>query len=231
MNIQWLGHSAFKVTAGKTQVLFDPFLNGNPTFSGDYASAIAGTTHVLLTHGHGDHVGDTFDILRKTGATVVAAHELAELIQLDVPGAKVRGMGIGGEADLGGFAVAMVRADHSSSYEHSDGRVIYCGNPTGLILKLDGHSLYHMGDTAAFSDMALIAELHQPDIVIAPIGDNYTMGAREAALAVDRWLRPKVAIPCHYATFPALAASADGFIAAVKSCEVWAPAPMGQRTF
>lgn len=231
MNIQWLGHSAFKVTAGKTQVLFDPFLNGNPNFSGDYAAAIAGATHVLLTHGHGDHVGDTFDILRKTGATAVAAHELAELIQLEVPGAKVRGMGIGGEADLGGFSVAMVRADHSSSYESPDGRVIYCGNPTGLILKLDGHRLYHMGDTAAFSDLALIAELHQPDIVIAPIGDNYTMGAREAALAVDRWLRPKVVIPCHYGTFPVLAASAEPFIAAVKSCEVWAPAPMGQRTF
>ncbi len=111
-----------------------------------------------------------------------------------------------------------------------DGRVINCGSAAGLILKLDGHSLYHMGDTAAFSDMALIAELHAPDIVVAPIGGNYTMGARQAALAVDRWIKPKLAIPCHYLTFPVLAQSAEAFKAAVKSCDVWAPAPMGKRS-
>jgi L-ascorbate metabolism protein UlaG (beta-lactamase superfamily) len=230
MNIQWLGHSAFKATAGKMQILFDPFLNGNPTFSGDFAATIAGATHVLMTHGHNDHFGDAIEILRQTGATLVASFEIGDYVRTVFPDAKIRDMGVGGEADLGGCSVAMVRADHSSSYTTSDGRVIYGGLASGLILKLGGHSIYHMGDTAAFSDMALIGEQHRPDIVIAPIGDNYTMGARDAALAVDRWLKPKLAIPCHYGTFPVLAQSAEPFRAAVKSCEVWAPAPMGQRS-
>jgi len=229
MNIQWLGHSAFKVTVGKAQVLFDPFLNGNPKFSGDFAATIAGTTHVLVTHGHNDHVGDTVEILRRTGATLVINPELGDYVQSALPDATVRSIGIGGTVDLGGIAVSMVRADHSSSYVTADGRVIYGGVAAGLILKAEGHSLYHMGDTAAFSDLALIAELHAPDIVIAPIGDNYTMGAREAALAIDRWLKPKLAIPCHYGTFGLLAPTAEPFKSAVKSCEVWAPAPIGQR--
>lgn len=231
MNIQWLGHSAFKVTAGKTQVLFDPFLTGNPKFSGDLAATIAGTTHVLLTHGHNDHFGDTIEILRQTGATLVTTPELHDYVYSVLPKASLVDMSLGGQVEVSGVTVAMVRADHSSSYLTADGKVIYGGMPTGLILKLDGHNLYHMGDTAAFSDLGLIAELHQPDIVIAPIGGHFTMGVREAALAIDRWLRPKVVIPCHYGTFPALAPSAEPFMAAVKSCEVWAPEPMGQRSF
>ena len=230
MDIQWLGHSAFKVTSGKTQVLFDPFLNGNPKFSGDFAATIAGTTHVLVTHGHNDHFGDTVEILRRTGGTLVINPELGDYVDSVLPGAKVRAIGIGGTVDLGGLTVTMVRADHTSSYVTDDGRIIYGGVAAGLILKVDGHSVYHMGDTAAFSDMALIAEFYAPDIVIAPIGGNYTMDARQAALAIDRWLKPQQAIPCHYGTFPVLAPSAEPFRAAVKSCEVWAPAPMETRS-
>ena len=230
MDIQWLGHSAFKVTSGKTQVLFDPFLNGNPKFSGDFAATIAGTTHVLVTHGHNDHFGDTVEILRRTAGTLVINPELGDYVDSVLPGTKVRAIGIGGTVDLGGLTVTMVRADHTSSYVTDDGRIIYGGVAAGLILKVDGHSVYHMGDTAAFSDMALIAELYAPDIVIAPIGGNYTMDARQAALAIDRWLKPQLAIPCHYGTFPVLAPSAEPFKAAVKSCEVWAPAPMETRS-
>lgn len=230
MDIQWLGHSAFKLTSGSIRVLIDPFLNGNPKFSGTFDDTIAGTTHVLVTHGHNDHVGDALGILGKTGATFVSTPELCDYVQEKFPDAKLSPLNFGGTARFADLSVSMVRAHHSSSFFEAPGRIVYGGNPSGLVVRLGGHSVYHMGDTCAFSDMALIAELHKPDIVIAPIGDTYTMGAAEAALCIDRFLKPKLAIPCHYGTFPALAANADEFVRAVKSCEVWAPRPMQART-
>lgn len=229
MQIQWLGHSAFKITAGEASVLFDPFLTGNPKFSGDVAQTIAGTTHVLLTHAHNDHFGDTVDILKQTGATLVSTHEICGYVGSVLPGARLHGMNIGGSFAFDDITVAMVRAYHSSSYRTPEGAVVYGGMPTGLLLTAEGRTVYHMGDTAAFSDMALIAELHRPEIGIVPIGDNYTMGAREAALAVNRWFDFRLVIPCHYATFPMLAQSADDFARMVEKGEVWAPAPMESR--
>jgi L-ascorbate metabolism protein UlaG (beta-lactamase superfamily) len=103
--------------------------------------------------------------------------------------------------------------------------------PTGLILKAGSHSVYHMGDTSAYSDMALTQEFHHPEIGIVPIGDHYTMGEDEAAYAVNHWFDFKTVIPCHYGTFPALVKTADAFQAKVRKGEVWAPSPMGSREF
>ena len=231
MKIQWLGHSAFKATLGAAEILFDPFLKGNPKFSGDFEATIKGTTHVLLTHAHNDHFGDTIEILKATGATVVANYEITSFIQTQYSDAKVAPMNIGGTAKLGPIDVTLTRAHHSSSYTTSDGKVIYGGEPGGVIARADGHSIYHLGDTNAFADMALIDELHRPEVGIIPIGDWFTMGAREAALAVNRYFHFKIAIPCHYLTFPLLAQSPDEFVRAVSGSEVWAPKPGEAREF
>ncbi|HXW19182.1 MAG TPA: metal-dependent hydrolase [Roseiarcus sp.] len=231
MRIQWLGHSAFKVATDEARVLFDPFLTGNPLFKGNVAEIIAGATHVLLTHGHNDHFGDTISILQKTGATLVSTPELCGYVSSVAGGMKAHAMNIGGTSQVGAVAVSLVRADHSSSYSAPDGRIIYGGMPTGLILKAEGRAIYHMGDTSSFSDMALIHELHRPDIGIVPIGDNYTMGPKEAALAVNRWFDFKTVIPRHYKTFPVLAQTPEKFVRDVAKAEVWAPAPMEEREF
>jgi L-ascorbate metabolism protein UlaG (beta-lactamase superfamily) len=219
------------VVAGEAHVLFDPFLNGNPLFSGDYAAIVEGTTHVLMTHAHNDHFGDTIDILKRTGATLVAAYEICIYVASVHAEARIMPMNIGGSASAGDIAVTMVRAHHSSSYAAPDGRIVYGGEPSGLILRAGKRSLYHMGDTCAFADMALINELHEPEIGIVPIGDCFTMGGREAALAVNRWFNLKTVIPCHYRTFPMLARNADLLVKNVDTAEVWAPEPMGSRAF
>ena len=231
MEIQWLGHSAFKATLGDARVLFDPFLHGNPKFSGDFDAVVADATHVLVTHAHNDHFGDTIEILKRTGATLVSTYEICSYAASVYPEAKTFGMNIGGSAHVGALGVTMVRAYHSSSYSAPDGRIIYGGEPSGLIARAVGRSLYHMGDTAAFSDMALIDELYRPEIGIVPMGDCFTMGANEAALAVNRWFHFKTVIPCHWGTFPMLAQSTDSFAEAVENAEVWAPRPMESKKF
>lgn len=227
MQIQWLGHSAFKVTAPGVQVLFDPFLNGNPSFAGRYEEVIAGTTHVLLTHAHNDHWGDTVDILQRTGALLVSSPEICDFIEMTHDNVRVHAMGIGGTRRFGDITVTAVRAVHSSAYNTADDRIIYGGTPMGLILTLKGKALYHMGDTDIFGDMALIEELYQPAIGLVPIGDNFTMGPRTAALAVNRYFNFETVVPCHYGTFPVLEQSAGAFGGLVEKAHVEVLAPMG----
>ncbi|MCS0496643.1 metal-dependent hydrolase [Ancylobacter sp. MQZ15Z-1] len=214
MKITWFGHAAFRLDFADKVVLIDPFLTGNPAFDGDFAAATAGTTHVLLTHGHGDHLGDTVAIAKETGATVVANADLASWLATQGV-EKLEMMNTGGTIHTEGFAVSMVRADHSSGMM-VDGASVYLGNPNGLIVKAPGEPVvWHMGDTDIFSDMALIAELHRPEIVIVPIGDRFTMGPESAAVAVSRYLGGLTVIPGHYATFGLLEPDAERFIALV----------------
>lgn len=215
MKITWYGHAAFRLDFADKVVLIDPFLSGNPSFKSGRDVAVLGTTHVLLTHGHGDHVGDTVSIAQSTGATVVANADLVSW--LGTQGVtNTQMMNTGGTIALDGFSVSMVRADHSSGMM-VDGQSFYLGNANGIIVTAPGEpTVWHMGDTDIFSDMALIAEIYKPEIVIVPIGDRFTMGPETAALAVKRYLPGLTIIPAHYASFPPLEPTADHFVALVE---------------
>lgn len=218
MKLTWYGHSAFRVEAGGAQILIDPFLTDNPKWDGGWEEVAEGVTHVLLTHGHDDHLGDATSILEKTGAMLVANFEVCMyLVGKGVDQGRINPGNFGGTVDCGGFTSTFVRADHSSSTQIGGGANTYLGNPGGLVLHFpDDPTLYHMGDTDIFSDMALINELHQPEIGIVPIGDRFTMGGAVAALACRRYFSFGRIVPCHYGTFPIIDQSADTFIAAME---------------
>jgi len=229
MQITWYGHSAFRLDFAGHAVLIDPFFTSNPAFVSDKAAAIKGVAHIVLTHGHGDHVGDTLDIAKSNGATVTTNYDLG--MWLVAKGLeKLNPMNTGGTTDLGGFTVSLVRADHSSG-DIVNGASVYLGNPCGAIIKAPGEpTIYHMGDTDIFGDMALIEELHKPDIGIVPIGDRLTMGGAVAALACRRYFNLGKAIPCHYASFPIIDQTADKFVEGLKGSSTEAVVPKVSET-
>ena len=169
MKITWFGQSAFRIETGRSVLIIDPFLSGSPVFKGNSAEAMRGATHVALTHGHDDHVGDTVAISKANGATLIAVFEIcAHLGKKGVE--KTEPTNTGGSIYTEDFDITFVQALHSSS---SQG--VYLGNPSGLVIKCkqEKHTLYHMGDTAIFGDMGLIHKLHKPDIGIVPVGDRF----------------------------------------------------------
>ncbi|GIL03067.1 MAG: UPF0173 metal-dependent hydrolase [Alphaproteobacteria bacterium] len=219
MKITWYGHSAFRIDTGGNAILIDPFLSGNPSWGGGWEEPAAGATHVLLTHGHNDHVGDAADILKATGAMLVANFEICMfLVGKGVSDRKINPGNHGGTVDCGGFTTTFARAWHSSSYGLDGGSNVYLGNPGGLVLHFpDAPTVYHMGDTDIFGDMALIQELHRPQVAMVPIGDRFTMGGAVAALACRRYFDFRAIFPCHYGTFPMLDQTADTFIKAMEA--------------
>jgi L-ascorbate metabolism protein UlaG (beta-lactamase superfamily) len=227
MKLTWYGHSAFRVEAGGKQILIDPFLTGNAKATVGWEQAAEGVTHVLLTHGHSDHIGDTVAICEKTGAMLVANYEVCMFLQ--AKGVKKINPGNpGGTIDCKGFTVTLVWARHSSSWTNDDGTNVYLGNPGGLVLHFpDDKTLYHMGDTDIFSDMALIAELHEPKVGIVPVGDRFTMGGAVAALACRRFFKFETVVPCHFGTFPIIDQNPDKFVAGMEGSgvKVWTPKP------
>jgi len=200
--ITWLGHSTVLVqTAGGIQILIDPFVEHNPKYPKGFVLPEK-IDYILLTHAHMDHTADTVPIAQKHGATVVAIFELAEYIAGKGVASTI-GMNIGGTVQLNGFQATMVEAKHSSSIQEG-GVFQYLGDPAGFVLTVEnGPVLYHAGDTAVFSDMALIRELYAPEVAMLPIGGHYTMGPKEAAVAA-RFLQPKLILPLHWGTFPPL---------------------------
>jgi len=214
MKITWLGHSAFRIETRSSVILVDPFLRGNPKFQLDFAAVTAGTTHILLTHGHDDHVGDTVEIAKATGAQLLSSFEVC--VYLAGQGAaNINPGNTGGTIALGDFKASFTPAFHSSS-TLLDGKPLYLGNPMGIVITPEaGPVVYHMGDTAIFSDMALVHELYRPKIGIVPVGDRFTMGGKIAAEAVHRYFDFETVIPCHYGTFDLLAQDPSAFVAAL----------------
>ena len=199
--LTWLGHSSFRLdTPGGKRIYVDPFLHGNPKCP-EAEQEPERVDIVAVTHGHGDHVGDTIALAQKHGAKVVAQVELAGWIGAHgVDGAQLRDPNKGGTVDVDGVKFTLTNAFHSSSAP--DGS--YAGQPCGIVVEVEnGTKLYFAGDTCVFGDMQLIGRIYEPDIAILPIGDHYTMGPREAAVALEL-LGVKRCVPCHWGTFPPL---------------------------
>lgn len=201
MNITWLGHSAFLITTDESlRILIDPFISNNPVCPITVEELSADV--ILVTHGHGDHFGDTMEIANRTGALVVCNHEIG--IYLSKQGFETLGMNIGGTCQVQDVKITMVDAQHSSDLDFMD-EVNAGGSAAGYIIELEnGRKIYHAGDTGIFSDMRnVINHIYNPDIALLPIGDRYTMGPFEAAIAAE-WIDPEIIIPIHYNTFPAV---------------------------
>lgn len=200
--ITWLGHATVLIqTAKGTKILIDPYISQNPKYpkSFELPSKI---DYMLLTHGHGDHISDAVPVAKKHGSTVVAIYELASFIG-GKGVANTIGMNLGGTVQLGEVAATMVEAKHSSAAQDEQG-THDVGVAAGFVLNIaDGPVLYDAGDTNVFGDMNLIRELYQPQIALLPIGGHFTMGPKEAALAV-KMISPKVVLPIHFGTFPVL---------------------------
>ena len=194
-DIRFLGHAAFTISTDTHCIAIDPFITGNPLAeeAGITKESIS-PTHIGLTHGHADHIGDTLELATRCGCQIIAAFEICEWaseqgIEAVNPGNP------GGRIDTDFGWIAFTQAFHSSSFE---GR--YMGMPCGLVINIGGVTIYHAGDTALFSDMALIGEIYKPDIAILPIGDRFTMGPEHATRAAEM-IRPTLAIPCHFKTW------------------------------
>lgn len=203
----WLGHSAFKFVSPKGNIIYvDPFLKENPS-TPDELKEVEKADFILLTHGHEDHIGDTLEIAESTGCKVVGIVELIGLLKKKgLKEEQAVEFNKGGTIRFDDFSVTMVSANHSSSF---DGK--YAGDPAGLILSFeDDLCIYHMGDTNIFTDLTLYGELYEPHVVLAPIGDHYTMGPQEAAYAVEM-VNPNLAVPIHYGTWPPIDSDPNEF--------------------
>jgi L-ascorbate metabolism protein UlaG (beta-lactamase superfamily) len=210
MELTWLGHATFRLDAGEKRIYIDPFLHGNPKCpEGEQTPERVDV--IAITHGHGDHVGDAVDLAKTHGCTVIAPVELADWLG---------GQGVehtkdpnkGGTVEVGGIRFTLTNAHHSSS--NDDGA--YMGEPCGIVVRAEGKSVYFAGDTCVFGDMQLIGRLYAPDVAVLPIGDHYTMGPEEAALAVELLGVSRV-VPCHWGTFPALTGTPDALAEKVGS--------------
>lgn len=220
MRITWMGHGSFRIEIGGQVLLLDPWLSGNPVFPDDKVDEIIdGATHILVTHGHFDHTQDIVDIAKKTGAPILGMYELINSLATD--GVEGIAYNRGGTAMAGDVACTLVTASHSSTMD-GHGGLIPTGKECGFMISHAGRTIYAMGDTDIMADWAWMAELHNPEIAIVPIGGFYTMDPGRAAWGVKRYFPAlKGVIPGHYKTFPALAQSADDLITGIAPVPVY----------
>jgi L-ascorbate metabolism protein UlaG (beta-lactamase superfamily) len=211
MDIRFLGHAAFELTDGDTRVLIDPFLTGNPKAA--VKADELEPTHIFLTHGHADHIGDTIDIAKRTGAQVVAIVEIAD--ELSGEGIEnISDPNIGGTVDFGKVSVRLTPAWHTSTTPKGTQNT-----PAGLVIKMGDKTVYHLGDTGLFSDLQLVKQRDDVDVALMCIGGHYTMDRHDAVVAAEL-VGAKQIIPCHYNTFPPIETDAEAFKSDVKGSEV-----------
>src|ERR687893_3277263 len=209
MEIRFLGHACFEITEGDTRVLVDPFLTGNP--KGAAEADELEPTHILLTHGHPDHYGDVEDIAKRTGAPVVAIAEIASELG-DAGVENVSDPNLGGTVKFDWGWVKLVPAWHTSTTPKGQVNL-----PAGLLIQIGGKTVYHLGDTALFSDLKLVAGRGDPiDVALMCIGGHYTMDRIDAATAAE-FVGAGTVIPCHYDTFPPIEADVQAFKSDVES--------------
>jgi L-ascorbate metabolism protein UlaG (beta-lactamase superfamily) len=203
MRITWLGHSGFRIEIGQAVLLIDPWLTGNPMFpAARRDEALASVTHVFLTHGHGDHIGDAIDIAKSAGVPIAGIYDLMTHLAAK-HAVQTIGFNKGGTVTAGGARVTLVNACHSSS---TDGVAV--GSEAGFMIAGEGHVIYVSGDTDIMADMEWMGDLHKPDIGILSAGGHFTMDMARAAYAARRYFAFQTVIPCHYRTFPLLEQSA-----------------------
>ncbi|MFI5357121.1 MAG: metal-dependent hydrolase [Opitutales bacterium] len=206
MRLTYYGHSCFLVETASHRLIIDPFLTDNP--AAPIAASAVTCDHILISHGHSDHVCDAEVIARANDATIIANHEISE--HYGAQGLKTHGMNPGGGFAFPFGRITLTVAFHTSSFD-TESPPTYAGCPCGIVIAADGKRLYHAGDTALFSDMQLIGRPGL-DLALLPIGDNYTMGPDDALTALD-FLQPKLAVPMHYNTWPVIAQDASLFAA------------------
>lgn len=202
----YLGHDSFLLENNNTRLIFDPFLTDNPLAT--VKPEDIKVDYVLLTHGHGDHLGDGIFIAQNNDAMIIAPNELA--VYCANQGCKVHPMHIGGGYNFSFGRVKLTIAHHGSAADLGGETLVYMGNPCGFLVTMDGKTLYHAGDTGIFLDMKLIGEMDKIDIALLPIGDNFTMGINDAVKAAE-FLQAQLTIPMHYNTFDIIKADPQEF--------------------
>ena len=222
MHITWLGHAGFRIEIETAVLLLDPWLTGNPMFPMDRrAEAVAGATHILLTHAHGDHVGDSVAIAKELDIPLVGIYDLMGALEAR-DGVKTTGFNKGGTVTLNGVRVTMVNACHSSSLDGG----APAGSEAGFMIAGEGHTIYASGDTDIMADMDWMGDYHKPDIGILSAGGHFTMDMARAAYAARRYFNFKTVIPGHYRTFPLLEQNADVLRAGLPGVQVIEPQVM-----
>jgi L-ascorbate metabolism protein UlaG (beta-lactamase superfamily) len=191
----WIGHAAVLIESPETSIVIDPFITGNPAAT--IAADAISPEIVLLTHDHADHLGDTEAYLKK-GATLVAVHEHA--VRFGEMGCKAEGMNVGGAIQVGPARIRMTAAFHTAGV----------GHVVGFLVEIGGRTIHHSGDTGLTMEMKILGEFHRVDLAFLPIGDRYTMGPAEAAVAAS-WIGAKKVVPIHYNTWPPITANPDEF--------------------
>lgn len=210
--LTYFGHSAVQIESGDANILIDPYISENPLSPVTKEELIP--DYIIITHGHGDHIGDTVEIAKSSNCTVISNFEIATYFQKK--GVKTHGMSIGGSREFPFGKVKFTIAHHSSGLNTPDDGMVYMGSPCGVIVSVGGMNLYHAGDTGLFLDMKLIGELNDLDVAMLPIGDNFTMGIEDAVRAAD-FVKAKLNIPIHYNTFELIKADPEEFVAGVEA--------------